>query len=404
MKDFFRKKYVFGTLFLGFILIFPAVNLFFGREAWKELGEDVKEIENVDMLRECVSKAEETAKSEMLGEMGFIETYGGIQRLLGKREFNNFSFIRGDDGMLYYGAVAESKNDDLEEYAGNIRRMKEVVEQNGAKLIVVIPPSKIIAGISNVDLEWPINNPNARTDKFMKLMMENDIFAVDMRPAMQKSGEKLEDLFFKTDHHWTPLAAFYAAKELEEQVERKYGDSWDPEDYYTNLKNYHTRLYEDRMLGSSGRNTGVAYAGMEDYLLLWPECDMQFTWTSYEEEKEQTGDFREALFDMSVLEETDIYSSSFNSIYLDEIVRHDKIVNHSNPEGPSLTVLRDSYFSPMACFLAPMCSEIEMVWSRATRNDIDFEKYVRESEADYVLLEVYPYNINEDSFDFFKEE
>lgn len=90
MKDFFRKKYVFGTLFLSFILIFSVVNLFFSREAWKELGEDVKKIENVDMLREYVSKAEETARSQILGEMNFIETYGGVQRVLGKENLTTF--------------------------------------------------------------------------------------------------------------------------------------------------------------------------------------------------------------------------------------------------------------------------------------------------------------------------
>ena len=57
----------------------------------------------------------------------------------------------------------------------------------------------------------------------------------------------------------------------------------------------------------------------------------------------------------------------------------------------------------MAFFLAPMCSEIDMVWTRNTA-DIDLEDFIRESELEYVILEVYPYNLDEQSFDFFHEE
>lgn len=403
MNDFFKKKYFFGAVFFLFILVFSVGNLIHGIGVWGELAKSMKEIENVNDLQAWLRETETKTTDAVWGKMGFIESYGGMQRILGKREFNSFTYVRDTDGMLYYGALIESETDDLEVYAERVRRLKEVVEANGAKLIVVIPPSKVLAGVSPVNQEWPVNDTNARIDKFMNLMMQNDVFAVDLRPAMQKSGEKLEDLFFKTDHHWTPFAALYGTADLVKQVEEKYGDNWDPDGYYTDLNNYHREFYEQCMLGSSGRDTGIAYAGMDDYLLLWPECDMEFTWYNYDREQEHTGDFREALFDISVMENDDIYSGSFNMIYLDEIVKHDRIVNHSNPAGPKLTVMRDSYFSPMACFLAPMCSELDMVWGRAKHNPMDFEKFVEESDADYVILEFYPHNLDMDSFDFYYE-
>ena len=403
MKRFFLKKYFFAALFLIFLLGFSAVNAFSCADVWAGLRKELMDVETVEMLEAWMQEAEAKSAEETLGNIRFIETYGFMQKILGKREFNHFSYIRDDNGMLYYGALADTVDDDLDEYAGNVRRLKEVVEKKGAKLIVVLPPSKVLYGVSDVNREWPINDPNARMDKFLNLMMKNGVFAVDLRLPIMRSEEKLEDLFFKTDHHWTPLAAFLATKELVKQVEKQYGDQWDPEGRYTNLSNCQTKTYPQKMLGSQGRNAGVTYSGMDDYLLIWPKCDMEFTWYNYERGREQTGDFREALFDQRVLKSQDIYNGSINMVYLDEVTTHDKIVNHSNPNGPKLAVLRDSYFSPMACFLAPMCSEIEMVWNRTAHNDMDFEKFVEESDADYVMLEIYPYNLNEGSFYFYQK-
>ena len=402
MKQFFLKKYCFAAIFLGFLFGFSALNLLYGAEEWKELGEELCQVEDISMLEVWTRDAEQEAGEEILGRIGFVEAYGSLQKILGKREFNRFSYIRDDDGMLYYGALMDSDNSDLEEYAANVRRMKEAVEQNGARFLVVVPPSKVLYGVSNVNREWPINDPNARTDKFLNLMMENGVTAVDMRQAMQRSGRGLDELFFKTDHHWTPLAALLGVKELTGQVSKLYGDDWDPDGYYTDLSNYHSQVYQQGMLGSSGRNTGIAYAGLDDYTLLWPECDMTFTWEDYEHDTSKTGSFTEALLDEKKLTPENLYEGSMNMVYLDEVVRRDRIINHSNPDGPKLTVLRDSYFSPMACFLAPMCSEIDMMWGRRSRNDMDFETFIRESEADYVILEIYPYDLTKESFDFFQ--
>lgn len=234
-----------------------------------------------------------------------------------------------------------------------------------------------------------------------------------MRPAMQRSGETADALFFKTDHLWTPLAAAYAVQELTASVETKYGDIWDAEGCFTDPAQYERQLYEQAVLGSFGKKTGEIYSGREDYLLLWQECGMEFSWIDHDKDIEQRGSFAEAFFDRSVSEavlmdtgslgDAKGYPPDLSSVYLGRTADHDKIINHSNTTGVRLAVLRDQYFSPMACFLAPMCSEIEMVRNKRTYNDIDYEAFVQECEADYVILEIYPYNLQEYCFDFFKK-
>lgn len=403
MERFFLKKNCFAVIFILFVLIFSAANLVCNHEAFEELAESFCEIRTVSDFESWIDEAEAKTTEDILGRMAYVETYGYLQKVMGKREFNNFAFIQDEDDMLYYGSMMELETDDLEEYARNVQRLNTYVESRGAKLLVVIPPSKVLAGVSDINREWPINNPNNRVDKFMMLLQQYGVNAIDLSPAMQKSGAELDELFFKTDHHWTPLAAFYGMSEVVEQMDRRFDVDLDPEGYYRNLDNYNSCTFEQVFLGSTGRNTGAVYSGLDDYQLLWPACDMEFTWMNLEDDKEQSGTLVEALLNPSVLADIeDIYDSNTNRVYMDQVVDRDKIINHSRPDAPKITALRDSYFTPMACFLAPMCSEINMLWTRNSEG-IDMEEFIRESEFDYVILEVYPYNLDEVSFDFFHD-
>lgn len=401
MKNFFLKKYITGAVFILSLLLFSITNAVCGRETMEELLKELFQVENTAELKVWIDDVEMEVNEEIQGRMMFIETYGYMQKLLGKREFNNFAFIKGDDGMLYYGSLFQGPTDDLEEYAKRVRRLNDYVESRGAKLIVLLPPSKILDGITDVNLSWPLNNPNYRMDKFLSLLQQNGVTAMDLRNNLKNSGLALEEMFLKTDHHWTPRAGFTAVQGLVELVRERYQDDWDPEGFYCSPDNYHSRTFEKCMLGSTGRNTGAVYSGLDDYTLLWPEFETEFTWEDYEHEDSSHGDFTHSLLDLSCLDADSLYVNSINRVYINEIVDKDRITNHKNPEGPRIKALRDSYFSPMACFLAPMCSEIDMMWGRGGDSPEEYEEFIEAGDYDYFILEVYPYNLDDKSFQFF---
>ena len=401
MKNFFLKKYITGAVFILSLLLFSITNAVCGRETLKELLKELFQVGNTAELKAWIDDVEMEVNEEIQGRMMFIETYGYMQKLLGKREFNNFAFIKGDDGMLYYGSLFQGPTDDLEEYAKRVRRLNDYVESRGARLIVLLPPSKILDGITDVNLSWPLNNPNYRMDKFLSLLQQNGVTAMDLRNNLKNSGLALDEMFLKTDHHWTPRAGFTAVQGLVELVQERYQDDWDPEGFYCSPDNYHSRTFEKCMLGSTGRNTGAVYSGLDDYTLLWPEFETEFTWEDYEHEDSSHGDFTHSLLDLSCLDADSLYVNSINRVYINEIVDKDRITNHKNPEGPRIKALRDSYFSPMACFLAPMCSEIDMMWGRGGDSPEEYEEFIEEGDYDYFILEVYPYNLDDKSFQFF---
>ena len=105
MKRFFAKKYIFAAAFLAVWLLFSAFNFAASVQVWQKLFEEFTCVRSVSDLESWISDVEADVNESMLAREEFIDTYGYVQKLFGKREFNNFSVIRDDEGMLYYGST-----------------------------------------------------------------------------------------------------------------------------------------------------------------------------------------------------------------------------------------------------------------------------------------------------------
>lgn len=122
------------------------------------------------------------------------------------------------------------------------------------------------------------------------------------------------------------------------------------------------------------------------------------------EDNEKTeGQFRETFITSDAEMKKGENANLGNDLYLSGIVDRDRIVNRNNPGGPRILCLRDRYFSAVASFLSPMCSQIDMVYVRNDQNDIDYEKLIMEAEYDYLIIVGNPYNIDDNNYDYFKE-
>ena len=161
------------------------------------------------------------------------------------------------------------------------------------------------------------------------------------------------------------------------------------------------------MLGSMGRKTGAVFSGLENFTAIWPRFEGSFYRECKAEEGQDLsvyeGGFTEALMNTKLLtEKNDVYSDSQYSTYLNGLHIYEKIINNENPEGPSFFMIRDSYFSPVMAFMMPMCGRIDAIWSLEETHELDIESYVKEEQFDYIIREIYPYNIENKAFKFFK--
>jgi len=355
-----------------------------------------------------VVELETTITDNLYGRMNYIEAYGYIQKLLDKREFNNFNSIKDEYGYLQYASFYREEDTRLFEYSMRIKRLQDYVKTSDTKVLFVVPPGKYDKNETKLRIGMPINDPNWIVDEMMFYLNRLGVETLDLRQSIPNEELSYEEAFFKTDHHWTIPAAFYATCEVVDKINDSFGENLDPQGYYTDIKNYDIVTYRSGMLGSMGRKTGANFCGIEDFTALWPRFEGDYTresMTQGGQSNKKQGSFIEVLMESSVLtDKTDIYSDSQYSLYLNGLRIYEKIVNEENPEGSKIFMIRDSYFSPVISFLMPMCGQIDAIWSLEDTRELDIESYVKENEFDYIIIEVYPYNINSSAFNFFKED
>ena len=402
MKKYILKKRIFAVVFLIVIFSFSIINFIYSYEPLKTLLTNTKREEAV-----TVAELEASINENLYGRMNFIETYGFIQVLLDKRESNNFTSIIDEDGFLHYSSFYREEDPRIFEYALRLKRLQDCVAVNDTKVLFVVTPSKYCPDETVVRPGISVNDPNPVVDELLFYLNRLGVETLDLRESLPNENLSLEETFFKTDHHWTIPAAFYATGEVVNKIEESFGEDLDPQDYYTDISNYDIVTYKKGMLGSMGRKTGAVFSGLENFTAIWPRFEGSFYRECKAEEGQDLsvyeGGFTEALMNTKLLtEKNDVYSDSQYSTYLNGLRIYEKIINNENPEGPSFFMIRDSYFSPVMAFMMPMCGRIDAIWSLEETHELDIESYVKEEQFDYIIMEIYPYNIENKAFNFFK--
>ena len=402
MKKYILKKRIFAVVFLIVIFSFSIINFIHSYEPLKTLLTNTKREEAV-----TVAELEASINENLYGRMNFIETYGFIQVLLDKRESNNFTSIIDEDGFLHYSSFYREEDPRIFEYALRLKRLQDCVAVNDTKVLFVVTPSKYCPDETVVRPGISVNDPNPVVDELLFYLNRLGVETLDLRESLPNENLSLEETFFKTDHHWTIPAAFYATGEVVNKIEESFGEDLDPQDYYTDISNYDIVTYKKGMLGSMGRKTGAVFSGLENFTAIWPRFEGSFYRECKAEEGRDLsvyeGGFTEALMNTKLLtEKNDVYSDSQYSTYLNGLRIYEKIINNENPEGPSFFMIRDSYFSPVMAFMMPMCGRIDAIWSLEETHELDIESYVKEEQFDYIIMEIYPYNIENKAFNFFK--
>lgn len=397
MKTYFLRKRIFALLFLLGIGAFSAINLY---HSVPEILEDRREGKIT-----TVPELENSMDDAMYQKMSFVELFGYTNRLMGKREIKNFTFIRDEAGYMHYASFFREPDDQIFSYALRIKRLQEQAEKKGAKTLFVIPPAKYVMDHA-MRRGLPVSDMSMEVEELLQDLNRLGVRTLNLQKELPGSRISYDELFYKTDHHWTIPGAFEGACLVTRELEKMGGKPLDPENRYMTPEAYEKVTYSNVMLGSMGRKSGVNYSGLEDFTCLWPKFEGSYerSWVTFNHgEGHKEGSFQSALMNPQYLVDHDIYSwESLYGIYLRELTLYENIVNRENPEGPSVFMVRDSYFSPVLAFMMPVCSRIEAVWCDDESGEYPVEQLIKDNEYDYVIIEIYPFNIGEKAFQYYK--
>lgn len=392
------RKRIFTALFIPILFLFSAWN------AWKTAPALFAAAQGKSP-QQAVTALDSAVTENLTGRMDLIEFYSWLQRLMDKREIGNFAYIKDEAGFLHYNSFFREADPQLFDYALRVKRMQDWAAQKGTQLLFVLAPSKYIPGVTELRPGLSANDPAAEAETLLIYLNRLGVQTLDLGDYLPGNGLSYEQTFFRTDHHWTIPAAFEASRILLDTLNQRFEAELDGKSLEADQ--YRTVTYPKGMLGSMGRRTGVNFVGLEDFTALWPLDDNRYARDILEENGTMThleGTAQDTLLTPELLEQDrGIYRDSMYSMYLDGVRAYDRIFNMTDPQRPSVFFIRDSYFSPVMTFLAPCFGRMEAMWLLEERQELNIEDFVKDNEFDYIILELYPYNIGDEAFNFFRE-
>lgn len=372
MESFFKKKLVFAILFCAILLGFS----FYTAGQYYGFFTDIN----------FKGKA--------------LTAYGHMEKILGKRESKNLSYVKDKEGYIYYSAAYIQPDKNVLNYATRVRRLKEFEEKKGAKCMVVSFPQKnwkkTEAGIG-----LPIANYNYLQDEFLFNLMYGRVDSLDLRIAFDKLQADETKLYYKTDSSLTSYGSFMAFSALLQEMENRYGINPDQDGYYRNARNYKIIEYKNSFLGNLGDDAGLGFANLEDFQLYILQDQKKYVWERLSKENSKytiEGTGAQTLLDMGVLKAENVYDSDFMDVFMNSDDALDVVKNADNKQGLKILCIRDENFAPIGVLLAPLCSELHMI--SANTSLVDIEDYVAEHDFDLVLVGISARNIKEEFFKY----
>lgn len=242
----------------------------------------------------------------------------------------NSGVYKGNDGCLF--TTPTEKNDQI--LSANLDAADTFAHESGIKTKMLVVPS---AGYTESD-KLPKNHREYKDGEIIsdiKTQLQN-IEVIDPTDDFIKYRD-MGEYYYKTDHHWTSEGAYLAyrlwcAGEGIEPRER--------EDYTIKATDgFYGTLYSKSAL----------WLTKPDKIEMW-QYDADITVTIDKESEYGT------MFFENRLTELDKYP-----VYLDGNHAFVSMVNHANPNGKKILLIKDSYAHCFAPFLAENCSQIDMV-------------------------------------------
>lgn len=232
-----------------------------------------------------------------------------------------------------------------------------------------VPLTALLTGrtvdVAGSAFAYPTNASDALLT-FVREHMDDETHYLETVPLLREKYEAGEYVYYKTDHHWTTLGAYYAYAE----TMRSFGMENEiiPAD-----------AFEKETASTSFYGTAWSAGGMK---FVAPDT-IEFWLLGNEDDFTVTADGKEidGMYNRSYLEKKDKYSA-----FLDGTHNVVTVTKNTEEERPTLLILRDSFASSMAPFLAQHFDLVLLNLSSATADYTDVTSAVAQYHVDRVLV------------------
>lgn len=378
--------------FCGFLFVTGALTLGLNTKAvGSKIISTVKASEGQDLearLKSFTAGVDAGITNGFYGKEKYIDLVGLADRLQGKHYIDDVdptnTVVKDNHGLLHF----VTQQTDPTKITDKMALLNEKLKAKDIALLHVQTPLKVKEGFT--ELPPTITDySNQNTDKFLQGLEEGGVNYIDLREEAEKDQLDQLSMFFHTDHHWTFNTAFWAVDKVVEKLNNDYNLGLDPDHYYRDLSNYNQNFYENVFLGSQGRRVGRFYGGVDDFNMITPKFDTQYTVqvnkSDTTEGTPRSGSFTDTIVNKSLINMEDTvytnrYAAYFGADYREVIIKNEAVDNDKK-----IIVVKDSFGLPFTAFLSTMVSEVRMIDLRYFSPD-NLESYIDEFDPDAVLF------------------
>lgn len=356
-----------ALLFILFLVLFVGANIIAKDKTFSETENRMlaqKPKFSVDKLLEgrFTTKFEDYVVDQFIGRDFFTNVKINMDKLLGKKESNGV--FLGEDGYLVENFAKPNEKAVKE----NIQAINNFCARyKNIKQYMLISPTAVSILKDKLPMDAPIMDQEAYIQSYKDKLPQSVSF-VDNYKTMH--DHRNEYIYYKTDHHWTSLGAFYSYKELAKSMELKET----PDDYYK------SQMVSNDFFGALSSKSGYdVKEGDKVNVYLPAKEDVEHMVVNYVEEQERTA----TLYSSQALKQKDNYE-----VFLKGNHPLVKIKTDAN-NNKTLLLFKDSYANSFIPFLVKDFSKIIVVDPRYYYEDID--SLMQQENVNEVL---YLYNAN----------
>jgi len=298
-----------------------------------------------------VEDAEKYTADHIVGRDFWVALKAWCERLSGKQE-NNGSYLAAGDAL-----INRLDTPDMDALYKNMAYLDSLVGNVDVPVHFGLIPSaahiwadRLPAGAPTADEQTIINDLYGRTDAL----------TVDLSSVLAEHAA--EDIYYRTDHHWTSLGAYYGYVALMDAL----GLPAVP------LSDFNKTTVSEEFYGTIFSSSGVRWVAPDVIDIYVPEEGVEVT--SYFTGKPEAGE----LYADKFLSEKDKYSYFLGGN------QPLCVIKGQNTDAPKILVVRDSYADSLAPFLSESFSEVHLFDLRYNRTGLS--SYVEENGIDQVVV------------------
>ena len=282
---------------------------------------------------------------------GWIGLKAWSERLAGKQENNDIYFAK--DQTL----ISRVEDPDMDQLAADMSYLDTLAGTAGVPVYFGIIPTAAAVWADKL----PANAPTADELSIIdQLYFSTGANTIDMASPLLQHKE--EDIYYRTDHHWTSLGAYYGANAILEAL------GMEPLD----LNDYQKTTVTEDFYGTLYSSSGVR----------WLPPDSIDTYVSGE-------GITNTYYDNGKLTDGPLYVDSYLSVkdkysYFLGGVQGLRVLRTQNTDAPKILMVRDSYTDSLAPFLTERFSEIHLFDLRYNKTSL--KDYIAQNDIDSVLV------------------